>query len=276
MAVAVAVAILVGLAFAGYKERRQRGSDRTAIRLADQVVANLQHYAARHGGAYPAKINGYWPSIMGRLAPDNELPVKPPPGIFKTWAGDEGDAIHGYSDATGSTYQLIFRAVGGTGKIYCRDPQGLAPVAPSLLGKPGPWTGCPSSTPPAIVARISPDEADQTALKLADQLAANLQRYAARHGGAYPAKLNGYWPTIVQKLGPDSEWPVKPPPAIFKTWAGDEGDAIHGYSDATGSTFQLIFRAAGGTGKVYCRDPKGLAPVDARLFGTPGPWTGCP
>ncbi len=251
-----------------YAQRLAR--DKVAIRTAERVATDLQHYAARHGGTYPQNIGGHWPGIMTRLEPDNELPVKPAPAIFKTWADDEGDYIQGYSDAHGSMYQLLFRVAGGTGKVYCRDPKGMGPVASSLFGTSGPWTGCPST--PVVSAKGY----DKAAIELAAKVAANLQHYAARHGGAYPQNISGHWPSIMTKLAPDNELPVKPAPAIFKTWAEDEGDYIQGYSDANGSTYQLLFQAAGGTGKAYCRDPKGTAPVAPSLFGKPGPWAGCP
>ena len=264
------LALAVGLFAARHGQSRQNGRDRTAIALADKVAAALQRYAGHHGGAYPGGITGYWPNIVEHLGPESEWPVKPAPVIFKAWAGDEGDNIHGYSNEKGSIYQLIFLAAGGTGKLYCRDPKGMTVISPVLLKAPGPWAGCPST-------RIaSPEENDKAAIALADKVAAALQRYAGHHGGAYPGGITGYWPNIVEHLGPESEWPVKPAPVIFKAWAGDEGDNIHGYSNEKGSIYQLIFLAAGGTGKLYCRDPKGMTVVRPALLKAPGPWDGCP
>lgn len=128
---------------ASHRRAQQIRRDAAAVEWADRVAVNLRRYADRHAGAYPPNISGYWPGIMVKLRPDNDWPAKPPPFIFKAWAGDEGENIQGYSDGEGSIYQLLFRAAGGTGKVYCRDPKGTTSVAPALLGKPGPWDGCP-------------------------------------------------------------------------------------------------------------------------------------
>jgi prepilin-type N-terminal cleavage/methylation domain-containing protein len=111
---------------------------------------------------------------------------------------------------------------------------------------------------------------DNIAIGLADQLAQNLAHYAALNGGAYPAGItNDSWSSIVYALGSYAELGTTAPAIV----SGRTGGLLV-YTDATGSTFQIEFTAAGGTGTVYCRDSVGLAPLSS--WQTAGPFSGCP
>jgi len=112
---------------------------------------------------------------------------------------------------------------------------------------------------------------DKTAIGLADQLAANLQRYMG-WTGTYPASLpatrgSGGWTSVIQALGTYAELPSTIPPILA---SGN----FQAYSNAAGSTFQIEFKASGGTGTAYCRAPNGLATIT--WSDSAGPWTGCP
>lgn len=136
----VALAIVVIMAawgYVSYANVRRNAQDSMAIAMADQVASNLSHYYAFVGSyptGYPGQGAATWNQLVSALGWQyNELPPSQP-SVFQSTNG-----FVVYTDAT--TYQIVFRANGGTGIIYCRDNNGLW----SLAGWPttnGPWTGC--------------------------------------------------------------------------------------------------------------------------------------
>jgi len=131
------VLVLGGIAYASYLTIRERANDNTAIALADQLAANLQHYAALNGGAYPANMaESTWDAVIAALGADTEFAATVP-AIVAT----PGNLLV-YTDAAGSTFQIEVEAAQGTGMVYCRDPNGLAALA-AWNGAAGPWAGCP-------------------------------------------------------------------------------------------------------------------------------------
>jgi len=118
--------------------------------------------------------------------------------------------------------------------------------------------------------------ADDTAIALVDQMADNFQHYAGLEG-TFPLGAQGQdWSAIITALGADAEFPSTPP-AMFKANASDStGTLINAYTDAAGSTFQIAFKSATGTGTVFCKDSNGYAVVAASTLGQNGPWNGCP
>jgi prepilin-type N-terminal cleavage/methylation domain-containing protein len=136
----VAMTIIAVMAAAGlgiYSGVRQRSNDNIAIGLADQLAGNLQHYAALNSGAYPAGIpNDGWSAIVGALGTYAEFSSTVPSIV-----ASPGNLLV-YTDSVGATYEIEFKAAGGTGTVYCRDPNGLAALG-SWSGGAGPWAGCP-------------------------------------------------------------------------------------------------------------------------------------
>jgi prepilin-type N-terminal cleavage/methylation domain-containing protein len=137
----VAMTIIAVMAAAGlgiYSGIKRKSNDNVAIGLADQLAGNLQHYAALNGGAYPAGIpEDSWSSIVYALGSYAEFGTTAPAII-----SGPGGGLLVYTDAAGSTFQIEFTAAGGTGTVYCRDPNGLATLG-SWSGGAGPWAGCP-------------------------------------------------------------------------------------------------------------------------------------
>jgi len=131
------VLVLGGIAYASYLPVRARANDNTAIGLADQLAANLQHYAALSGGAYPFNMaNSAWGAAIAALGTDAEFAATVPAIV-----ADPGGLLV-YTDAAGLTFQIEVEAAQGTGTVYCRDPNGLATLA-AWNGAAGPWAGCP-------------------------------------------------------------------------------------------------------------------------------------
>jgi len=134
----VAMAILAVMVAAGlglYSDVRRKSNDNIAIGMAQQLAANLQHYAALDGGAYPAGEGAAnWPAIMTALRPYQEFT----PTVPVLFSAPGGIAL--YTDAVGSTYQIMFASSGGA-SAYCLDPNGLSTM--QWNGGNGPWAGCP-------------------------------------------------------------------------------------------------------------------------------------
>jgi len=114
--------------------------DKAAISQADGLAENFEHYAALNAVGAPDCGNAYWASsiaCLGTLAEFSETP----PTIFQASSSDSsGTYLRSYSD--GTTFQIKFRAAGGTGTGYCRDANGLATLGP-WSDTAGPWSGCP-------------------------------------------------------------------------------------------------------------------------------------
>jgi prepilin-type N-terminal cleavage/methylation domain-containing protein len=142
--VAIAIVMVLGaVAYASYVGFEAKSRDNAAIGLADQLAANLQHYAALNNGQYPSRTSACWVPIMSDLSAAGlaELPLTPP-AIFTLNAEDtNGCGILVYTSNAAGTFQIQFKATGGTGQAYCRDPNGLAAIA--WQNADGPWTGCP-------------------------------------------------------------------------------------------------------------------------------------
>ena len=137
------LAILASVAYASYAGLQRRSADDTAIALADQVADNFQHYSGFEG-TFPLGTQAQdWSAVVTALGADAEFPSTPP-AMFKTNASDStGSLINAYTDAGGSTFQIVFKSATGTGTVFCKDANGYASVAGSSLGQDGPWTGCP-------------------------------------------------------------------------------------------------------------------------------------
>jgi len=119
---------------------------------------------------------------------------------------------------------------------------------------------------------------DHAAIAQADQLAGNYQHYAALNGGAFPTSLQaGSWTASAAALGSLTEF-GSTTPQIFASATGDtNGTLFHTWTDAAGGQFQMTFKAAGGTGQVYCRDLNGIAKVGSAVLATDGSGNGaCP
>ena len=137
--VAMAVVMILGaVAYASYVGFEAKSRDNAAIGLADELAANLSHYAALNGGAYPTSLDNCWYGTVSKMGSTAEFSTAPP-AIFMTGATDtSGCNAIAWSDSAGSTFQVEFRAAGGTGTIYCRDPNGLATIST--------WNGNPTSS----------------------------------------------------------------------------------------------------------------------------------
>jgi prepilin-type N-terminal cleavage/methylation domain-containing protein len=133
------VAMLAAMGYAAYIGVQQKSRDDAAINMADQVAANLNHYMGFVGyypTGYTGQGNATWSQIMTALGSYAEFSTTAPsifasPGAFAV-----------YTDAAGSTFQIAFKAAGGTGTVYCRDPNGMAAIS-SMPSTAGPWSGCP-------------------------------------------------------------------------------------------------------------------------------------
>jgi prepilin-type N-terminal cleavage/methylation domain-containing protein len=131
------VAVMAAVAGSIYSGIQRKSNDNIAIGLADQLASNFGHYAAITMSGYPANLSGVtWQQAVGALGQYAEFPSTTP-SIF-TGAG----GLIVWTDSAGSTFQIAFRAAGGTGTVYCRDPNGLAAIG-SLPSSGGPWSGCP-------------------------------------------------------------------------------------------------------------------------------------
>ena len=141
LAVAVAVAAILGtFGYASYSSYIRKSNDNTAIGLADELAQNLAHYAALNSAVYPANLNSGWNSTVTALGTLAEFPSTPP-AVFKASSTDTaGNNLLSYSNSAGSTFQIEFKASGGTGQAYCRDPNGLASIT---WQNAGPFAGCP-------------------------------------------------------------------------------------------------------------------------------------
>lgn len=132
LVVAMAVlAIVAAMVSPSYVGQLQRARDSTAIGLADQLAANIAHYMA-WTGAPPSASGAGWSAYVGYLGSYAELPSTQP-SVFSNLAV--------YSDGA-ATFQIQFKANGGTGSVYCRDQNGLGTLA-SWNSAGGPWSGCP-------------------------------------------------------------------------------------------------------------------------------------
>lgn len=134
------VALMAAIGYASYIGVEKHSRDNMAIGMADQVAANLNHYMG-FAGTYPTGYTGQgaatWNQIMTAMGQYAEFPATPPP----VFPGTNGFVV--YTDSAGSTFQIVFQANGGTGTIYCRDPNGQGTL-PSWPTGAGPWwTGCP-------------------------------------------------------------------------------------------------------------------------------------
>jgi prepilin-type N-terminal cleavage/methylation domain-containing protein len=128
----VIVMVLGAVAYASYVGFEAKSRDNAAIGLADQLAANLQHYAALNNGAYPSSAGAGWSTEMGYLGSYAEFPATQPSVL---------NNLAVYSDGA-TTFQIQFKAAGGTGTVYCRDLNGLGTLS-VWNGNAGPWTGCP-------------------------------------------------------------------------------------------------------------------------------------
>ena len=142
--VAIAIVMVLGaVAYASYVGFEAKSRDNAAIAMADQLAANLAHYAALNNGAYPTGQAGYWwATVIGNLGSFAELPSAAPAIIGIQPGGAAGSGLHVYTDAAGTTFQIQFVAAGGTGTVYCRTPNGLGTLS-SWNASGGPWAGCP-------------------------------------------------------------------------------------------------------------------------------------
>lgn len=142
--VAMAIVMVLGaVAYASYAGFEAKSRDNAAIGLADQLAANLAHYAALNNGAYPASLAGvWWATVINDLGSYAEFSNVTPPVIGSQPSGTAGSGLHVYTDSAGATFQVQFVAAGGTGAVYCRDPNGLATLS-SWNSSGGPWAGCP-------------------------------------------------------------------------------------------------------------------------------------
>jgi prepilin-type N-terminal cleavage/methylation domain-containing protein len=131
------VAIMAAVGVGIYTGIQRKSNDNIAIGVADQVSSNMAHYAAFNMGLYPAGLAAAsWTTTMQALGSYAEF-SQTTPSIFTS-----PGAFQAYSDGGGSTFQLAFKAAGGTGTWYCRDPNGLAALSTAPSGN-GPWSGCP-------------------------------------------------------------------------------------------------------------------------------------
>jgi prepilin-type N-terminal cleavage/methylation domain-containing protein len=137
------VAILGAVGYGAYAGTQQRSRDNAAIALADQLAGNYQHAAALTG-AFPASLQAAsWASSAGALGPLTEFGAAAPPIFTSGPADTPGTLFRTWTDAAGGQIQMIFKAAGGTGQIYCRDLNGVGKVGSDALATNGPWSGCP-------------------------------------------------------------------------------------------------------------------------------------
>lgn len=138
------IALLAALGYASYMGVQRNSRDSAAIALADQVAANFQHYAALNGGQYPS-MSGCtgWDGIMACLGQAAEFSRTPLPPVFDYRTPGGWGSINPCANCGTGTFQLEFSARGGTGAVYCRDPNGVAKIQAWDNPPGGPFQGCP-------------------------------------------------------------------------------------------------------------------------------------
>src|SRR5579863_1048426 len=123
--VAIAIVmVLVAVAYASYVGFEAKSRDNAAIGLADQLAANLAHYAALNGGAYPTSLDNCWYGTVSRMGSMAEFTTTPP-AIFLTGSTDTSGCNEiTWSDSAGSTFQIEFRAAGAPVRSIVAIPTG--------------------------------------------------------------------------------------------------------------------------------------------------------
>ncbi len=119
----------------------QQARDTLAKDTADKLAGNMA-YAYVVNGRYPSRTSACWATIMNDLntAGVAQLPLSPP-AVFVLDAQDaSGCGLLVYTNNGTGAFEVQFKATGGTGQAFCRDPNGLAAIA--WQATDGPWTGC--------------------------------------------------------------------------------------------------------------------------------------
>lgn len=129
--VAMAVALIMGgVAYATYTGIAARSRDNAVIAFADEYAQNMSHYMALNGGTLPSSMQGTTGCSAGNLGTLAEV----------TCTGGKYSMLT-YVPPTLDSFQIEFKAIGGTGTVYCRDMTGLGTL--SSWSNTGPWAGCP-------------------------------------------------------------------------------------------------------------------------------------
>src|SRR5579859_3945387 len=107
--VAMSIVMVLGaVAYASYVGFEAKSRNNAATAMADQLAANLAHYAALNNGQYPSRTSACWVTIMSDVnaAGLAELPLTPP-AIFTVNSQDtNGCGILVYTSNAADTCQL--------------------------------------------------------------------------------------------------------------------------------------------------------------------------